>query len=124
MGAARSFRLHEKFNLLAEMDADITLDGKRNVLVRTSVFSIDPHVGLELDYDRLVFLRLGMGNMNMIPDFEQKNSFDFQPSLGLGIHWKNFTIDYALTDIADQSIALYSNIFSLKYSFNLPGSPN
>jgi len=124
MGAARTFRLHDKFGLLAELDADITLDGKRNVLVRTSVFSIDPHVGLELDYDQLVFLRLGIGNMHMIPDFEQKNSFDFQPSLGLGIHWKNFTIDYALTDIADQSIALYSNIFSLKYSFNLPGQRN
>ncbi|MFC2112389.1 PorV/PorQ family protein [Bacteroidota bacterium] len=122
LGAARSFRLHEKFNLLAELDADLTLDGKRNVLLKTSVFSIDPHVGLELDYNRLVFLRMGMGNMNMIPDFDQKNSFDFQPSLGIGIYWKNFTVDYALTDIADQSIALYSNIFSLRYSFNLPGS--
>ena len=117
-------RFNKLKSVVAEMDADITLDGKRNVLVRTSLFSIDPHVGLELDYDRLVFLRLGMGNMLMIPDFEQKNSFNFQPSLGLGIHWKNFTIDYALTDIADQSIALYSNIFSLRYSFNLPGSRN
>ena len=88
------------------------------------LFSIDPHLGLELDYDRLVFLRMGIGNMQMIPDFEKKNSFDFQPSLGLGIHWKNITIDYALTDIADQSIALYSNIFSLTYSFNMPGSGN
>jgi hypothetical protein len=122
MGAARSFRLHEDFSLLAELNADLTLDGKRNVLVKTSVFSIDPHVGLEVDYRRLVFLRMGMGNMNMMPDFDQKQSFDFQPSLGIGIHWRSFTVDYALTDIADQSIALYSNIFSLRYSFNLHGS--
>lgn len=122
LGAARSFRLHDKFNLLAELDADITLDGKRNVLVRTAVFSIDPHLGLEVDYMRLVFLRLGMGNMQLVPDFNRKNAFDFQPSLGIGIHWKNFTVDYALTDISDQSIALYSNIFSLKYSFYLPSS--
>ena len=122
LGGARTFRLHEKFSLLAELDADITLDGKRNVLLSTSVFSIDPHVGLEVDYNKLVFLRLGMGNMHMIPEFDQEDSFDFQPSLGIGIHWRNFTVDYALTDIADQSIALYSNIFSLRYSFNLPGS--
>jgi hypothetical protein len=81
--------------------------------------SIDPHLGMELDYNRLVFLRLGIGNMQLIPDFENEKSFDFQPSLGLGIHWRNFTIDYALTDISDQSIALYSNIFSLKFNFDL-----
>jgi len=121
LGTARSFLLHEKFSILAELDADITLDGKRNVLVSTSVFSVDPHVGLELDYNKLVFLRMGMGNLQMLPEFDQKNSFDFQPSLGIGIHWKNFTVDYALTDLADQSIALYSNIFSLRYSFSLPG---
>ena len=117
LGAARSFRLHEKFSLLAELNADVTFDGKRHVLASTSFLSIDPHLGMELDYNKLVFLRMGIGNMQLIPDFENQNSFDFQPSLGLGIHWRNFTIDYALTDISDQSIALYSNIFSLKFNF-------
>lgn len=119
LGAARSFRLREKFNLLAELNADVTFDGKRHVLASTSFLSIDPHLGMELDYNKLVFLRLGIGNMQMIPDFENQKSFDFQPSLGLGIHWRNFTVDYALTDISDQSIALYSNIFSLKFNFQL-----
>jgi hypothetical protein len=121
LGGARSFRLHGKFSLLAELDADITLDGKRNVLVRTPFLSLDPHAGIEIDFSRLVFLRMGMGNMQIIPDFDTDKSFDFQPSLGIGIHWRNFTLDYALTDIADQSVALYSNIFSLRYSFRLPG---
>ncbi len=121
LGTARSFQIHERFTLAAEVDADITFDGKRSVLLHTAVFSVDPHVGLELDYNRLVFLRLGMGNMQMIPEFEGGESFDFQPSLGIGIHWRNFTVDYALTDVADQSMALYSNIFSFRYSFNLPG---
>jgi hypothetical protein len=123
LGGSRSFRLHEKFTLSAELDADITFDGKRNVMVRSSFLSIDPHMGLEVDYNRLVFLRLGMGNMQVVPDFEKKNSFDFQPGMGIGIHWRNFVVDYALTDIADQSIAPYSNVFSFKYSFNLPGNP-
>jgi hypothetical protein len=119
LGAARSFRLAEKFNLLAELNTDLTFDGKRHVLISTSFVSIDPHLGVELDYNRLVFLRMGIGNLQLIPDFDKQKSFDFQPSLGLGIHWRNFTVDYALTDISDQSIALYSNIFSLKFNFNL-----
>ena len=119
LGAARSFKLAEKFNLLAELNTDLTFDGKRHVLVSTSFLSIDPHLGVEVDYNKLVFLRLGIGNMQLVPDFENQNSFDFQPSLGLGINWRNFTVDYALTDISDQSIALYSNIFSLKFNFSL-----
>ncbi len=119
LGAARSFRLAEKFSLLAELNFDLTFDGKRHVLVSSSFASIDPHFGMEVDYHKLVFLRLGIGNMQLVPDFENRNSFDFQPSLGLGIHWRNFTVDYALTDISDQSIALYSNIFSLKFNFDL-----
>jgi hypothetical protein len=119
LGAARSFRLADKFNLLAELNVDMTFDGKRHVLASTSFVSLDPHLGVEVDYHRLVFLRLGIGNMQLVPDFDQQKSFDFQPSLGLGIHWRNFTVDYALTDIADQSMALYSNVFSLKFNFNL-----
>ncbi len=120
LGAARSFSLHEQFGLLAELDAEFTFDGKRSTLVRTGFFSMDPRVGLEADYKRLVFLRLGVGNMQLVPGFSGENSLDFQPCLGLGIHLYNFTVDYALTDIADRSIALYSNVFSLRYSFNLP----
>ena len=120
LGAARSFRIHEKFNLLAEFDTDITFDGKRSTLLRTGVFSMDPRLGIEADYTRLVFLRLGLSNIQRIKGLDEKHSVDFQPGLGLGIHWRNFTLDYALTDIADQSLALYSNVFSLQYSFQLP----
>ena len=32
---------------------------------------------------------------------------------------RDIEIDYAFTDIGDQSVALYSNIFSLKVDFNI-----
>jgi hypothetical protein len=124
IGGAREFDLHKNFVLLAEMDADITFDGKRHVLIATNFFSIDPHLGLEFNYRKIVYLRLGIGNIQLIPDIDKNKSFDFQPALGLGVKLKNFTIDYALTDLGDQSIALYSNVFSLAYSFNFsfPGN--
>ena len=122
LGGGRSVPIHNKFSLLAALDLDVTFDGKRNTLIRTGVFSMDPHLGIEADYNRIVFLRMGIGNMQLIPGFDGKNSFDFQPSLGLGIHWRNISVDYALTDIANQSIALYSNVFSLTYAFSMPSS--
>lgn len=120
LGGARTFRLHEKAGLLVELDTEVTFDGKRNNLVRTGHFSLDPRLGIEAGYNDLVFLRMGFSNMQRLQDFNGRISFDFQPSLGLGIHWRNFRVDYALTDIADQSIALYSNVFSMMYSFMLP----
>ena len=124
LGGAREIHMSEKFTMLAELDADITFDGKRHVLIGTDFISIDPHIGFEFDYRKIIFLRFGMCNVQLIPDFDKKKSFDFQPSLGLGVRLKSFFIDYALTDLGDQSIALYSNVFSLAYSFNLPFSGN
>jgi len=120
LGASREIIISEKFGMLAEMDADITFDGKRHVLIGTNFLSIDPHIGIEFDYRKIIYLRMGMNNVQLIPDFDKSKSFDFQPTLGLGVRLKNFLVDYALTDIGDQSIALYSNVFSLTYSFNLP----
>jgi hypothetical protein len=46
-----------------------------------------------------------------------------QPNIGLGLKIKSVSLDYALTDIGDNSVALYSNIFSLKFDlFKKPSS--
>jgi hypothetical protein len=118
LGVSRSFSFGENFSLLTELNADCTFDGKRNVLIKGDPLSIDPHMGLEASYKRIIYLRAGVNNFQEETDFEKKKSWTFQPNLGLGIHYKNFRLDYALTDIGDQSIAKYSNVFSLAYAFN------
>ncbi|RXQ96615.1 PorV/PorQ family protein [Ancylomarina salipaludis] len=118
LGVSRDFTLTDKLSVLAELDADLTFDGKRHVLVEGDPVSIDPHLGLEFQYESLIYLRLGVGNIQRETDFKQKESIVFQPNLGVGIHYKGFRLDYALTDIGDQSIAKYSNVFSLSYAFN------
>ncbi len=60
---------------------------------------------------------MGLNNFQQETNFNQSKSWTFQPNLGLGIQYKNFRLDYALTDIGNQAIARYSNIFSLGYSF-------
>lgn len=114
LGAARDFKINEKFALLAEVNTDIILDGQRNALISGETVTIEPHFGLELDYNKWAFLRMGVGNIQREEDFGEE-SVSFQPNLGFGFAYKDISLDYALTDIGDQSTALYSNVFSLKY---------
>lgn len=118
LGVSRDIKLTDKVSVLAELDADFTFDGKRHTLIEGDPVSIDPHMGLEFQYQSLIYLRMGIGNIQRETDFQQKESLVFQPNLGLGIHYKNFRLDYALTDIGDQSVAKYSNVFSLSYAFD------
>ncbi|MBL4652476.1 MAG: PorV/PorQ family protein [Flavobacteriales bacterium] len=124
IGIAREEVIKEKIYILAEFDADFTFDGKRNVVVSGDPVSIDPHVGVEISYDKIVFLRGGVGNIQKVKsDVGSRNVTTFQPNFGVGLNIKplNLTIDYAFTDIGDQSVALYSHVFSLK--FNLHKQP-
>ncbi len=117
IGVARNFKFNEKYNLLTEIGTDISFDGEKHVLLSSKFASIDPHIGLELNYNKFIFLRAGVGNFAIIQNFD-KETLNLQPSIGLGINILNFKLNYALTDVGDQSIALYSNIFSLSYGFN------
>lgn len=119
LGSAREFNLYkDKLSLIAELDLDLTFDGKRNVLIRSNAVSIDPHFGFELGYLDLVFLRGGIGNIQQSTDVIGRHITTWQPNLGVGLKLKSLTLDYALTDIGDRSVALYSNVFSLRLDIN------
>ena len=118
LGAARKFDFNEKVSLLAELNVDATFDGKRNVLIKSKAVSLDPHLGLEASYMNVIFLRAGLGNYQTYTDALGKKIKTFQPNIGVGVKIKSVYIDYALTDIGDQSVALYSNVFSIKVDIN------
>lgn len=118
LGAARRFEISKKISLLAEVNLDNTFDGKRNVLIKSKAVSMDPHLGLEAGYMDMIFLRGGFGNIQSYTDSNGKKIRTLQPNIGVGVRIKSVCIDYALTDIGDQSVALYSNVFSLKIDIN------
>lgn len=122
LGAGKLFDLGEQFSLLAEFNADLSTDGKRNTLIRTGTVSIDPRIGLEAGYKKMVFLRAGLGNIQEVTNIAGAQRWTFQPNVGLGLKFKNVTFDYALSDIGDVSDALYSNVFSVRFSVNQSGS--
>jgi hypothetical protein len=113
LGAGRSFDI-KKVTLLAELNATITTDGKRNVLISANPLSIDPNLGIEAIYNKLIFVRAGVGNIQRVSDFDQSTYLTLQPNLGLGLRIRNLQIDYALSDIGNVSDVLYSNVFSLR----------
>ena len=118
LGLAYQFTIKEKFGILPSIDFDWTFDGRRNVPFNSQILSINPHFGLEMDYKKIAFLRMGVDNFQRIKNFDGSESLSYQPSFGLGVNIKIITIDYAFIDIGDFSESLYSHVFSLKVSFN------
>lgn len=115
LGAARQFRIGSKFDLITAVDLENTFDGKRNTLIKTDFMSVDPRVGVELGYAGIVFVRAGISNMQYVTNIADEQELTVQPNIGIGLKIKSLSLDYALTDIGDNSVALYSNIFSLKF---------
>lgn len=118
LATGKLFKIGDKFSIYPELDLDLTFDGKRNVLIKGDPISIEPHFGTEFTYSDFIFVRGGIGNFQQVTDFDGEKNFTFQPNIGVGIRIKNFRIDYALTDIGDNSIALFSNVFSLRFDLN------
>ncbi len=123
LGVAREFSLSKKTTLLAEANADLTFDGQRNTVLHSKAMSVDPKLGLELNVNHVFYLRAGVNNFQKAladgDTLNQKKVWIYQPSAGAGFKVNNLTIDYAFSNLANQSNPLFTHIFSLR--INLVG---
>ena len=115
----------KNWEFVTELNAQFTLDGKRNTLVKSNFISIDPNLGGEVLYKisdkNVVFFRTGINNYQTYTNKNGKKVSSIMPNVGVGVALGNFTIDYALTNLSALSgngPALYSNIISLKLGIN------
>jgi len=119
VGGAYNFKLGNSVNLLTEADFDLTFDGKRNTVISSNAVSVDPHIGIEAAIKDVFFVRAGIYNFQKAladgDTLNQKKVWIYQPSLGAGFKIKNVSIDYAFSNLANQSNPLYSHIFSLRF---------
>jgi hypothetical protein len=126
LGVARDFKLGKKSSLLAEANFDLTFDGKRNTLVSADPVSADPKLGLEFNFNNVFYLRAGINNFQKAladgDTLNQKKVWIYQPGGGAGFKIQNVTIDYAFTNLANQSNPLFTHVFSLR--LNLVSDPN
>lgn len=134
LGVSKKIDFNDDFSILSEVNLDLNTDGKRNTLIRTNFISGDPHLGIEAGYKNIIYLRGGLGNFqqtksDVILSEEVVNGqtvtnyrldWSFMPNIGLGLKLKQISIDYALTDVSNQSAALFSHVFSIRAAVNPP----
>lgn len=118
LGVGRDFVLGKKISLLAEANLDLTFDGKRNTLISADPVSVDPKIGLECSFNKVFYLRAGINNFQKAladgDTLNQKKVWIYQPSAGAGFQVQNVRIDYAFTNLANQSNPLFTHVFSLQ----------
>lgn len=118
VGSSYDFLTGSSFSLMAEADLDFTFDGKRNTLISGNPVSVAPHLGLEAGIKDVFFVRAGITNFQKaLADADttnQKKVWIYQPSLGAGFKLNNVSLDYAFSNLANQSHPLYTHVFSLK----------
>lgn len=117
-GAAYNFRISKSVNLLTEANLAFTFDGRRNTVISSSAVSIDPQIGLEASVKNVFFVRAGINNFQKaLQDQDStytKKVWIYQPAIGAGFRLQNVAIDYAFTNLANQSNPLYTHVFSIK----------
>lgn len=118
LGIAKKFIYRHDFSILTELDLNVRFE-ENNDIISTSFASINPAFGFEVGYIDMVYLRGGVSNFQMEEQLNESEKLGFQPSFGVGFKYKGIQIDYAFTDIGDQSVALYSNVFSLKMDLGI-----
>ncbi|WP_231743033.1 putative type IX sorting system protein PorV2 [Winogradskyella endarachnes] len=118
IGMSKKWIFHYDYTLLAAANLNVRF-AENNDIISTSFASINPALGFEFGYTDLVFLRAGAGNFQNELQIDDSEQLTFQPNFGVGFKYRGIEIDYAFTDIGDQSAALYSNVFSLKIDFSV-----
>ncbi|QXP61916.1 PorV/PorQ family protein [Olleya sp. HaHaR_3_96] len=118
IGVAKLYRFHYDYTLEAELDLNVRFE-QNNDVISTTFASINPALGFEFGYVDMIYLRTGVGNFQNELQIDNSEDLTFQPSFGVGFKYKGIQVDYAFTDIGDQSVALYSNVFSLKLDFSV-----
>jgi hypothetical protein len=121
LGGAYDFKLGSSVKLLAEANLDLTFDGKRNTVLSGNTVSLDPHLGLEAGIKDAFFVRAGITNFQKAladgDTLNQKKVWIYQPSIGAGFKINNVMLDYAFSNLANQSNPLFTHIFSIRINF-------
>ncbi|MEM1001788.1 MAG: PorV/PorQ family protein [Bacteroidota bacterium] len=118
LGNSKAWLFHYDYSLEAAINFNMRFT-ETNAVISSSFASIDPAFGFQFGYVDLVFLRGGLGNFQNELQIDNSENLTFQPNFGVGFKYKGIQLDYAFTDIGDQSAALYSNVFSLLIDFSV-----
>lgn len=110
------------FGYRAETDFNISTDGREAGIIGSESFIIEPTFGLELNFNKKVFIRGGFGNIQRSINSVNAETLEIQPNIGLGVNLGRLRIDYALSNVNESAGLLKSHIFSVLVDFNKKNS--
>jgi hypothetical protein len=124
LGTAYNISIKDKVFILPEINFVFSTDGKRNVLVPGKPISMDLNAGVELNLFKIGYLRGGVTNIQRVFAENGQGNFTLSPTVGVGIHIKVISLDYALTNLttlnskSSAGTGLYSNVISVRLDIN------
>lgn len=118
-GVSYRYAVNENMDATLALDADVTFDGRRNTLINTDGFSVEPHIGIELSSRDILFLRAGISSVQSRKKINnpESNEYFVQPNMGIGLQLGRIGIDYALAFLnEDDGKSSLSHVFSAHYT--------
>lgn len=114
LGLGRIFDFND-FQLTTAVDADIRFEGRQTYFYNIGHMSIEPHVGVELGYHDLVFLRTGVTDFHL----DEEGNHYVSPTIGAGLKVGSIFLDYGFSSFAGIASDLgFTHRISLKVSLD------
>jgi len=103
-----------------EANVNISSNGTESGIASGNNFSLDPTLGMSIGFNKKVYVRAGIGNIQRIINDTNgsETTLEIQPNIGMGLRLGKIKVDYALANVADVTGALKSHIFSVVLDFN------
>ncbi len=95
IGGSRIFKFGD-YLLTTAFDTDILFEGRRTYYINLGDVSFQPHLGAELGYKDVVFVRAGITDVHI----DDENDVFVSPTLGSGLKIGAFSVDYGFSSFA------------------------
>jgi len=114
LGISKNFNFND-FDLITAIDTDLLFENRQAYYINAGRMSIEPHAGAELTYKDIISFRTGITDFITDPE----GGFSVSPTLGLGLRFLEFNLDYGFASFAGTSSNLgYTHRISLQYKFS------
>lgn len=115
LGFGHTKNFKKDWQLKTELDLLATTDGKRNTLVSTNSVSINPNLGVEVVYKKLVALRGGLHQWQKDTRFSGDAFWTATATGGVGVMFRRWHLDYAFASPVATGDKAYTHVVSLMY---------
>lgn len=112
-----TFSFPHQFHLMLACRADSYFDGRSYSPLSFGRVSIEPALGIEVDWARSIFIRLGGYRLQHHSFWPNTKTVFLTPTCGLGVQLYGFTLDYSLGMPLIGVTSRYTHLVSAGYAF-------